>query len=65
MIPITKVKSIVDTYNTLEKELASGKIDKKNFVLDLKLMIITIVALFSKINALKQIETSDVSLQVS
>ena len=32
MIPITKVKSIVDTYNTLEKELASGKIDKKNFV---------------------------------
>jgi len=31
MIPITKVKSIVDTYNTLEKELASGKIDKKNF----------------------------------
>ena len=32
MIPIDKVKQIVDTYNDLEKELASGKIDKKNFV---------------------------------
>ena len=32
MIPIAKVKSIVDTYNTLEKELASGSIDKKDFV---------------------------------
>jgi len=32
MIPIAKVKSIVDTYKTLEKELASGDIDKKNFV---------------------------------
>jgi len=32
MIPITKVKSIVDTYRTLEKELASGNIDKKDFV---------------------------------
>ena len=32
MIPITKVKSIVDTYKTLEQELASGDIDKKDFV---------------------------------
>ena len=32
MIPIAKVKSIVDTYNTLEKELASGSINKKDFV---------------------------------
>ena len=32
MIPIAKVKLIVDTYNKLEKELASGNIDKKNFV---------------------------------
>ena len=32
MIPIAKVKSIVDTYKTLEKELASGDIDKKDFV---------------------------------
>ena len=32
MIPIEKVKSIVDTYKTLEKELASGDIDKKDFV---------------------------------
>ena len=32
MIPIVKVKSIVDTYKTLEKELASGNIDKKDFV---------------------------------
>ena len=32
MIPIDKVKQIVDTYNDLEKELASGKIDKKDFV---------------------------------
>ncbi len=32
MIPISKVKLIVDKYNTLEKELASGNIDKKNFV---------------------------------
>jgi len=32
MIPIAKVKSIVDTYKTLEKELASGNIDKKDFV---------------------------------
>ena len=32
MIPIEKVKSIVDTYKILEQELASGNIDKKNFV---------------------------------
>ena len=32
MIPITKVKLIVDTHKTLEKELASGNIDKKEFV---------------------------------
>jgi len=32
MIRIAKVKSIVDTYKTLEKELASGNIDKKDFV---------------------------------
>jgi len=32
MIPIEKVKLIVDAYKTLEKELASGNIDKKNFV---------------------------------
>ncbi len=32
MIPKAKVKSIVDTYNTIEKELASGNIDKKEFV---------------------------------
>ena len=32
MIPITKVKSIINTYETLEKELASGNIDKKDFV---------------------------------
>ena len=32
MIPITKVKSIVDAYKNLEKELASGNIDKKDFV---------------------------------
>ena len=32
MIPIEKVKLIVDTYKTLEKELTSGDIDKKDFV---------------------------------
>ena len=32
MIPIAKVKSIVDTYKTLEKELASGNIDKKDLL---------------------------------
>ena len=32
MIPIEKVQQIVDTYKTLEKELASGDIDKKDFV---------------------------------
>ena len=33
MIPLDKVKQIVDTYNGLEKELASGTVDKKNFVI--------------------------------
>ena len=32
MIPLEKVKEIVDKYETLEKELASGNIDKKDFV---------------------------------
>jgi len=32
MIPVEKVKSIVKTYETLEKELASGSIDKNDFV---------------------------------
>jgi len=32
MIPIEKVKLIVSTYETLEKELASGDIGKKDFV---------------------------------
>ena len=32
MIPIEKVKLIVDTYTTLEKKLASSEIDKKDFV---------------------------------
>ena len=32
MIPLEKVKSIVKTYEALEKELASGNIDKKDFV---------------------------------
>ena len=32
MIPIEKVKSIVDKYKALEKELASGDISKKDFV---------------------------------
>ena len=32
MIPIEKVKLIVNTYKILEKELASGNIDKKEFV---------------------------------
>ena len=32
MIPLEKVKSIVNTYESLEKELASGNIDKKVFV---------------------------------
>ena len=32
MIPIEKVKLIVNTYATLEKELASGDINKKDFV---------------------------------
>ena len=32
MIPIEKVQQIVNTYGTLEKELASGNVDKKDFV---------------------------------
>ena len=32
MIPIEKIKSIIKNYETLEKELASGDIDKKSFV---------------------------------
>ena len=32
MIPLEKVKQIVNTYETLEKELASSNIDKKDFV---------------------------------
>jgi len=32
MLPFERVKKIVSTYETLEKELSSGKIDKKNFV---------------------------------
>ena len=32
MIPIEKVKLIVDTYKSLEQELASSDVDKKNFV---------------------------------
>ena len=32
MIPIERVKLIVDTYKILEKELASGNINKKDFV---------------------------------
>ena len=32
MIPVAKIKLIVDTYETLEKELASGNISKEDFV---------------------------------
>ena len=32
MIPVEKVKLIISTYEALEKELASGEIDKKDFV---------------------------------
>ena len=32
MIPVEKVKSIINTYSILEKELSSGNIDKKDFV---------------------------------
>ena len=32
MIPIEKVKLIVNKYETLEKELASGDFDKRDFV---------------------------------
>ena len=36
MIPIEKVKLIVNTYKTLEKELASGDIDKKTLLKNLR-----------------------------
>ena len=32
MIPVAKIKLIVDTHETLEKELASGSISKEDFV---------------------------------
>ena len=32
MIPVEKVKLIVNTYESLEKELASGNVDKKEFI---------------------------------
>ena len=32
MIPLDRVKRLVNTYENLEKELASGSIDKKDFV---------------------------------
>ena len=32
MIPLERVKQIVNVYETLEKELASADIDKKEFV---------------------------------
>ena len=31
MVPIEKVKDIIKKYNTLEKELSSGKVDPKLF----------------------------------
>ena len=32
MIPIKKVEKIIERYNSLEKELSSGKFDSKLFV---------------------------------
>ena len=32
MIPLDKIKKIIDTYDLLEKELASGKLSKDNFI---------------------------------
>ena len=32
MIPTKKVEQLVDKYQSFEKELSSGNIDKKNFV---------------------------------
>ena len=32
MIPLEKIKYIIDTYNKLEQELASGNTSKKDFV---------------------------------
>ena len=36
MIPIVKVKQLVNKYQSLEKELSSGDIDKKNFAIKSK-----------------------------
>ncbi len=36
MIPVAKIKLIVDTHAILEKELASGNISKEDFVKNLK-----------------------------
>ena len=32
MIPVKKVEKIIERYNSLEKELSSGKFDSKLFV---------------------------------
>ena len=32
MIPLVKIKKIIDKYETIEKELASGNISKNDFV---------------------------------
>ena len=32
MIPLEKIKKIISNYELLEKELASGKLSKKDFV---------------------------------
>jgi len=39
MIPIEKVKLIVNAYETLEKELASGDIDKKDSNINIEMEI--------------------------
>ena len=39
MIPQEKVKKIVEAYDLLEKELASGDISKKDFVKNLKRLL--------------------------
>ena len=36
MIPTKRVEQLVDKYQTLEKELSSGDIDKKNFAIKSK-----------------------------
>ncbi len=33
MIPIKKVEQLIDKHQSLEKELSSGNIDKKNFAI--------------------------------